>query len=215
MLSIVFLGILYLVKFSIDYINFNNDLGCFDFYEKFQDSKATYFLAIPISYVFCLVGAHKEWIAKLYCADLINSIIIIAGFLTVPFLISQQNKRKGGVANSISDMSGAIFFIATVTTPGIYLSLYILAFIFMLLIYILKCEREDNSILHIVVTIGVDAILILPSIMSDKIISWLFTLGFTDKMLYFAIVMLLSETILPLISKQLISLFFNKLKTTE
>lgn len=214
-ISIVFLAILYLVKISIDYFNFKNDLDCFDFYEKFQDSKATYLFAIPIIYVFCLVGVYEEWIAKLYCADFINSIIIIAGFLTVPFLISQQNKRKGGVANSISDMSGAIFFISTVTTPGIYLSLYILAFIFMLLIYILKCEREDNGTLHIVVTIWVDAVLILPSMISDKVVSWLSNFGFTDKMLYYSFVMLLSETIIPLVSSQLIALFFGKLKTVE
>ena len=93
--------------------------------------------------------------------------------------------------------------------------LYILVFIVMLLLYIFKCEREDNCILHILVTIGIDAILILPSIISDDVVSWLFTLGFTDKMLYLAIVMLLSETIIPLISNRLVSLIYNRLKTTE
>ena len=213
--SIIFLGLLYIVKLLKDYYIFKNDPDCFNFHEKFQDSKATYILAVPISYVFCLVGAYEEWIAKLYCSELINSIIFIAGLLTVPFLISEQSKRKGGVANSISDMSGAIFFIATVTKPTIYLMLYILVFVVMLLLYIFKCEREDNCILHILVTIGIDAILILPSIISDDVVSWLFTLGFTDKMLYLAIVMLLSETIIPLISNQLVSLVYNRLKTTE
>ena len=40
--SIIFLGLLYIVKLLKDYYIFKNDPDCFNFHEKFQDSKATY-----------------------------------------------------------------------------------------------------------------------------------------------------------------------------
>ena len=61
-ISILFLVLLYFVKILTDYKGFINDPDCFNLYEKLQASKATYFVAIPLSYIYCLVGAYDNLI---------------------------------------------------------------------------------------------------------------------------------------------------------
>jgi len=148
-ISILFLVLLYFVKILTDYKGFINDPDCFNLYEKLQASKATYFVAIPLSYIYCLVGAYDNLIEKLFCADLIYFVLIVIGVVIPVILISMQNKENNGTANSFSDMSGAIFFISTVTEAIIFLALYAIVFVVILLFYVIKCKKEDNYILHL------------------------------------------------------------------
>lgn len=215
LLSIVFLALLYFVKIIIDFNKFNNDPDCHNPHEKVQDSMSMHAIAILLSYIFCLVGAYEEWIQKQSCADFLIGIITISGLVLPPYLISLQNKRNNGVANSFSDMSGAVFFISTVTKPTTYFLLYASAFILFLLLFIVKCEGEDNDILQKVIGIGVDAILLIPTIFCDKLVSFLLDLRFMDNMLYYAILMFLSEVFIPPISSYLISILYDNFKRME
>lgn len=214
-ISILFLVLLYFVKILTDYKGFNNDPNCFNLYEKLQASKTTYFVAIPLSYIYCLVGAYDKWIENLFCADLIYFFLISLGVVIPVILISIQNKENNGIANSFSDMSGAVFFISTVTEASIFLVIYAIVFIIILLFYVIKCEKEDNCILHKVIAIGVATALLVLPIFSDKIVSVLFSFGFTDHMLYYSILMFLSETLIPPISEKITTLLYNKFKTNE
>ena len=214
-ISILFLVLLYFVKILTDYKGFINDPDCFNLYEKLQASKATYFVAIPLSYIYCLVGAYDNLIEKLFCADLIYFVLIVIGVVIPVILISMQNKENNGTANSFSDMSGAIFFISTVTEAIIFLALYAIVFVVILLFYVIKCKKEDNFILHKVIAIGVATALLVLPIFSDKIVSLLFSFGFADYMFYYSILMFLSETLIPPISEKITALLYYRLKTNE
>lgn len=214
-ISILFLTLLYFVKILINYKGLNNDPDCFNLYEKLQASKATYLVAIPLSYIYCLVGAYGKWIENLFCADLIYFFLISLGVVIPVILISIQNKENNGIANSISDMSGAIFFISTVTEASICLVIYAIVFATILLFYVVKCEKEDNCILHKVIAIGVATALLVLSIFSDNIVSMLFSFGFADNMLYYSILMLLSEILIPPISEKITTILYNRYKTNE
>ncbi len=214
-ISIIFLISLYIAKILIDYKRYYDDPACANLYEKLQDSKATYSIAIPLSYIYCLAGAYEEWIESLFCADFLNLILICVGVL-IPFvLISIQNKGNNGVANNFSDMSGAIFFISAVTKSSIYFLLYISVFAVVLLFYIAKCEKEDNYVLCKLIAIGVDAVLIIPSIFLDKIVTCLFAMGFLDNMLYYSMLMFVSEIFIPPISNWITTMLFDKYKHGE
>lgn len=215
LVSIAFLVLLYIVKILLDFKKFNDDPDCFNLHEKLQDSKSTYLIAIPLSYIYCLIGAYNKWIEKLFCADLIYFFIFCLGLVIPIILISIQNKGNDGIANSFSDMSGAIFFISAVTEASIYFAISAIVFVIMLLFYIVKCKKEDNYILHKVIAIGVETVLLVFSIFSDKMVSVLFSFGFVDNMLYYSILMLLSETIIPPISNQITTSLYNRYKREE
>lgn len=215
LISIAFLVLLFIVKILLDFKRFNDDPDCFNLYEKLQDSKTTYLVAIPLSYIFCLVGAYNECIEKLFCADLIYLFLLCLGLVIPAILIIIQNKENNGIANSFSDMSGAIFFISAVTETSIYLVIYSIVFVIMFLFYIVKCEKEDNYMLHKVIGIGIETVLLMLSSFSDNMVSVLFSFGFVDNMLYYSILMLLSETIIPPISNQITTSLYNKYKIEE
>lgn len=210
-----FLVLLYIAKILIDFKRFFDDPDCFNLYEKLQDSKATYSIAIPLSYIYCLAGAYEEWIENLFCADFLNLLLICVG-VVIPFvLISVQNKGNNSAANNLSDMSGAIFFVSAVTKSSIYFLLYTSIFTIVLLFFILKCEKEDNYVLCKLIAIGVDTVLIIPSIFCDKIVTCLFAMEFLDNMLYYSILMFVSEIFIPPISNWIATMLFDKFKHGE
>lgn len=214
-ISIIFLIFLYIAKILIDYKRSYDDPACANLYEKLQVSKATYSIAIPLSYIYCLAGAYEEWIENLFCADFLNLLLICIGVL-IPFvLLSVQNKGNNGVANHFSDMSGAIFFISAVTKSSVYFLLYTSIFAIVLLFFVVKCEKEDNYVLYKLIAIGVDAILIIPSIICDKIATCLFAMDFLGNMLYYSILMFVSEIFIPPISNWVTTMLFDKYKHGE
>ena len=210
-ISITFLALLYSVKLLSDFKRFYDDPACSSFSEKLQDSKSAYLIAVPLSYMYCLAGAYDEWIENLFCADLIFLFLICLGVVILAILISIQNRANNGVANNLSDMSGAIFFISNVTESSIYLVVYAIAFVITWLFYIVKCEKEDNYILRKVIVLGVETILIVPSFFSDK----MFAFRFVDNMLYYSILMFLSETLIPPISNKITTILYDRYKTDE
>ena len=215
LISISFLLLLYIVKILLDFKRFNDDPDCYNLHEKLRDSKSAYLVAIPLSYIYCLIGAYDEWIEKIFCAELIHSYLLCLGLVIPAILISIQNKENNGTANNFSDMSGAVFFISAVTEATIYFMIYALVFVIMLLIYIVKYEKEDNDMLHKIMAIGVETVLLLFSVFSDKLVSVLFSFRFVDNMLYYSILMLLSELIIPPISNRITSLLYNRYKLEE
>lgn len=214
-ISIVFLVLLYIAKILVDYKRFYDDPDCFNLYEKLQDSKATYSIAIPLSYIYCLAGAYEECINNLFCTDFLNLLLICIGVLIPVVLISVQNKGNNGVANSFSDMSGAIFFISAVIKSSLYFWLYTIVFAIVLLFFIVKCEKKDNYVLYKLIAIGVDAVLIIPSIFCDKNVTCLFTMEFLDNMLYYSTLMFVSEIFIPPISNWITTLLFDRYKCSE
>ena len=108
-----------------------------------------------------------------------------------------------------------IFFISAVIKSSLYFWLYTIVFAIVLLFFIVKCEKKDNYVLYKLIAIGVDAVLIIPSIFCDKIVTCLFTMEFLDNMLYYSTLMFVSEIFIPPISNWITTLLFDRYKCSE
>ncbi len=160
----------------------------------------TFLPAIAMAFVYMIVSSYENFDNCFY--------VIVASLFGCIYLIETQNKDTDGVATSLDGLSGAIFFASAIINPCFFMLLYIGKIIYF---YIKSREDYDkteiyNQILSSIIKICSIVIIVL----IESIVDFFTDYSFEQKLIYYAILLVGTETLLPLIENYLFEFISNK-----
>lgn len=195
--TLIILSVLYLFKISSE--------------EREYSTQITYFYAIPLSYVFGLIISFQDVIIKYINLSIFNILIGVAAFCISIFLLLKQTENTG-YAEAIDDMSGSLFFIFSILPSKIYLMIYVLVFVVILVKYQFIDESDNDDILNVLISIAVSGLsIVLWTIIIELLIDKIFVFNIAEKIIYVALLLLISEIVVPIINSFISQKVYNKM----
>ena len=183
--------------------------------EKTRRIVVVYALAIPLSFVFGVVASYRNCIIKYLNSDVFD-FLLIAGAIAISVFLLVKQVGETGYAESLDDMSGSIFFVSSVIPAIPYLILYLMGWGVLFFKYRVIDEGDNNNVLSLLIKITVNGLeIVLWSLVTNLIIEEVFTFVFWEKLIYYAALLLFSETVLPIVNTYINRRLYCKFKKSD
>ena len=163
----------------------------------------TFLAAIAMTFTYMVISSYDSF------DNIVYAVIMCASFFGCIYLIETQNRDTEGVATSIDGLSGAIFFASAIITPCLFVLWYIGK-----IIYFYIKDREDydktemhNQILSSIIKICIVVFVVL----IESVVNFFTDFSFEQKLIYYAILLVGTETLLPIIETYSFEFISNKI----
>ena len=214
--SLIITGIILIVLYVFKILTDSKFL-----YDDLKDCERTrrmivvYALAIPLSFVFAVVASYRNCIIKYLHSDVFDFLLIAGAIVITVFLLVKQ-VDENGYAESLDDMSGSIFFVSSVIPPIPCLVLYLMGWGVLFFKYWVIDGGDNNDILGLLIKITVNGFeVVLWTLVTSLIIEEIFIFNFWEKLIYFAALLLISETVLPIANTHINQRLYCRFKKTD
>lgn len=183
--------------------------------EKARRMFVAYALAIPLSFGFSVVASYRNCIIKYLNSEIFDFLLITGAFAMTVFLLLKQ-VGENGYAESLDDMSGSIFFVSSIIPAIPCLIWYLIGWGVLLFKYRVIDKGDNNDVLSLLIKITVNGLeIILWSLVTSLIIEEVFTFNFWEKLVYYAALLLFSETVLPIVNTCINKQLYCKFKKSD